>query len=91
MSETSQRQDAMSSKNLQTSQHALQVLEHLSQQQGTGEITLFFRPDRATLPTSGSTIRPANQFRRLSFADEPGAENSIRHDRQRIGDRQHER
>ena len=47
------RQDAMSSKNLQTSQHALQVLENLSQQLGTGEITLFFPTGSGTLPTSG--------------------------------------
>ena len=42
-----------SSKNLQTSQHALQIIEHLSQSQGTGEITLFFATGSATLPTSG--------------------------------------
>jgi len=38
------------SKNLQTSQQALQMLEHLSQQQGTGEITLFFPTGSAALP-----------------------------------------
>jgi hypothetical protein len=32
LQQSSQRQDVLSSKNLQTSQHALQVLEHLSQQ-----------------------------------------------------------
>ena len=54
----------MSSKNLQTSQHALQMLEHLSQQQGTGEITLFFQTGSATLPSSGL------QYQRLiNFAD----------------------
>jgi hypothetical protein len=31
LEQSSQREDAMSNKNLQTSQHALQVLEHLSQ------------------------------------------------------------
>jgi hypothetical protein len=41
------------SKNLQTSQQALQMLEHLSQQQGTGEITLFFPTGSAALPPSG--------------------------------------
>ena len=51
--QSSQRQDALSSKNLQTSQHALSVIEHLSQSQGTGEITLFFATGSATLPTSG--------------------------------------
>jgi outer membrane protein OmpA-like peptidoglycan-associated protein len=54
----------MSSKNLQTSQHALQMLEHMSQQQGTGEITLFFQTGSATLPSSGL------QYQRLiNFAD----------------------
>jgi len=53
LEQSSQRQDALSSKNLQTSQHALQVIEHLSQQQGTGEITLFFPTGSATLPSSG--------------------------------------
>ena len=53
-----------SSKNLQTSQHALQMLEHMSQQQGTGEITLFFQTGSATLPSSGL------QYQRLiNFAD----------------------
>ena len=41
------------SKNLQTSQQALQMLEHLSQQQGTGDITLFFQTGSAALPSSG--------------------------------------
>ena len=50
-----------SSKNLQTSQQALRMLEHLSEQQGTGEITLFFPTGSAALPqarcnTSGSSI-----------------------------------
>ena len=40
------------SKNLQTSQQALRMLEQLSQQQGTGEITLFF-------PTAQPAYRPA--------------------------------
>ena len=53
-----------SSKNLQTSQHALQVLEHLSQQQGTGEITLFFATGAGALPSSGL------QYQRLiNFVD----------------------
>jgi outer membrane protein OmpA-like peptidoglycan-associated protein len=52
------------SKNLQTSQQALQMLEHLSQQQGTGDITLFFATGSAALPTSGS------QYQRLiNFVD----------------------
>ena len=41
------------SKNLQTSQQALQMLEHLSNQQGTGQITLFFPTGSAALPASG--------------------------------------
>ena len=41
------------SKNLQTSQQALRMLEQLSQQQGTGEITLFFPTGSASLPSSG--------------------------------------
>ncbi len=51
-------------KNLQTSQQALQMLEQLSNQQGTGQITLFF-------PTGGATV-PQNslQYTRLvSFLD----------------------
>ena len=40
-------------KNLRTSQQALGMLERLSQQQGTGEITLFFPTGSATLPSSG--------------------------------------
>jgi outer membrane protein OmpA-like peptidoglycan-associated protein len=51
-------------KNLQTSQQALQMLEHLSQQQGTGEITLFFPTGSAALPSSGL------QYQRLiNFVD----------------------
>src|SRR5262252_7575471 len=41
------------SKNLQTSQQALDMLEQLSDQQGTGQITLFFPTGSATLPSSG--------------------------------------
>lgn len=52
------------SKNLQTSQHALRMLEHLSQQQGTGEITLFFATGSAALPQNGL------QYQRLiNFVD----------------------
>ena len=52
MKEYEQLQGA-ESKNLQTSQQALGMLEQLSQQQGTGEITLFFPTGSATLPSSG--------------------------------------
>ena len=56
--------EGTSSKNLQTSQHALQILEHLSQQQGTGEITLFFATGSGALPASGL------QYQRLiNFVD----------------------
>jgi len=41
------------SKNLQTSQQALGMLEQLSNQQGTGEITLFFPTGSASLGSSG--------------------------------------
>jgi len=41
------------SKNLQTSQQALGILEQMSQQQGTGQITLFFPTGSAALPSSG--------------------------------------
>ena len=52
------------SKNLQTSQQALRMLEHLSEQQGTGEITLFFPTGSAALPPSGL------QYQRLiNFVD----------------------
>jgi outer membrane protein OmpA-like peptidoglycan-associated protein len=37
-------------KNLQTSQQALQMLEQLSNQQGTGQITLFFATGQAAIP-----------------------------------------
>jgi len=51
-------------KNLQTSQQALRMLEQLSAQQGTGQITLFFPTGSATLPSSGL------QYDRLvSFCD----------------------
>ena len=40
-------------KNLRTSQQALGMLEKLSEQQGTGQITLFFPTGSATLPSSG--------------------------------------
>ena len=56
--------EGTSSKNLQTSQQALQTLEHLSQQQGTGDITLFFATGAATLPANGL------QYQRLiNFVD----------------------
>ena len=41
------------SKNLQTSQEALGMLEQLSNQQGTGQITLFFPTGSASLGSSG--------------------------------------
>jgi outer membrane protein OmpA-like peptidoglycan-associated protein len=51
-------------KDLQTSQQALRMLEHLSEQQGTGEITLFFPTGSAALPSSGL------QYQRLiNFVD----------------------
>jgi len=37
-------------KNLQTSQQALQMLEQLSNQQGTGQITLFFPTGESSIP-----------------------------------------
>ena len=42
-----------SSKNLQTSQHALQITRAPVAEQGTGEITLFFATGSATLPPGG--------------------------------------
>ena len=51
-------------KYVQTSQQALRMLEYLSEQQGTGEITLFFPTRSASLP-QGSL-----QFQRLiDFVD----------------------
>jgi outer membrane protein OmpA-like peptidoglycan-associated protein len=44
-----QRLQGTESKNLQTSQQALQLLEQLSNQQGTGQITLFFPAGSAQL------------------------------------------
>ena len=52
------------SKNLQTSQQSLQMLEHLSDQQGTGQITLFFPTGSAALPQASL------QYQRLiNFVD----------------------
>jgi outer membrane protein OmpA-like peptidoglycan-associated protein len=42
------------SKNLQTSQQALSMLEHLSNEQGTGQITLFF-------PTGSAELRQGSE------------------------------
>ena len=50
------------SKNLQTSQQALSMLEQLSSQQGTGQITLFFPTGSATLPSSGLQYDRLVQF-----------------------------
>ena len=41
------------SANLQTAKQALAILEQLSQQQGTGEITLFFPTGQDSIPQSG--------------------------------------
>src|SRR5678815_4214978 len=58
------------SKNLQTSQQALGMLEQLSNQQGTGQITLFF-------PTgSGALSQGSLQYQRLiNFVDYPSRNN----------------
>jgi len=54
-----QRLQGTESKNLQTSQQALQLLENLSNQQGTGQITLFF-------PTGSAELRKGSeQYERL--------------------------
>src|SRR5215475_6717124 len=50
------------SRNLQTSQQALGILEQLSQQQGTGQITLFFPTGSAALPSSGLQYDRLVQF-----------------------------
>jgi outer membrane protein OmpA-like peptidoglycan-associated protein len=59
-----QRLQGTESKNLQTSQQALQLLENLSNQQGTGQITLFF-------PTGSHELRQGTeQYQRLiNFLD----------------------
>jgi outer membrane protein OmpA-like peptidoglycan-associated protein len=59
-----QRLQGAETKNLQTSQQALQMLERLSNEQGTGQITLFF-------PTGASTIPQGSlQYSRLvNFLD----------------------
>jgi hypothetical protein len=44
-------------KNLQTSQQALQMLEQLSNQQGTGQITLFFPRASTASPRGRSSTR----------------------------------
>jgi outer membrane protein OmpA-like peptidoglycan-associated protein len=52
------------SKNLQTSQQALHMIEQLSNEQGTGEITLFF-------PTGSHELRPGSEqdTRLINFLD----------------------
>jgi outer membrane protein OmpA-like peptidoglycan-associated protein len=59
-----QRLQGTESKNLQTSQQALQLLENLSNQQGTGQITLFF-------PAGSAELRQGSeQYNRLiNFLD----------------------
>jgi outer membrane protein OmpA-like peptidoglycan-associated protein len=56
--------EASETKNLQTSQQALAMIEQLSQQQGTGEITLFF-------PTGTAHLRQGTmEYQRLvTFLD----------------------
>ena len=49
-----QRLQGTESKNLQTSQQALALLENLSNQQGTGQITLFF-------PTGSAELRQGSE------------------------------
>jgi outer membrane protein OmpA-like peptidoglycan-associated protein len=54
-----QRLQGAESKNLQTSQQALQLLEQLSNEQGSGQITLFF-------PTGSAELRKGSeQYERL--------------------------
>jgi outer membrane protein OmpA-like peptidoglycan-associated protein len=59
-----QRLQGTESKNLQTSQQALQMLEQLSNQQGTGQITLFF-------PTGSAQLRQGSEQdqRLINFLD----------------------
>jgi hypothetical protein len=59
-----QRLQGTESKNLQTSQQPLQLLENLSNQQGTGQITLFF-------PTGSHELRQGSeQYQRvINFLD----------------------
>jgi outer membrane protein OmpA-like peptidoglycan-associated protein len=59
-----QKLQGMESKNLQTSQQALTMIEQLSNEQGTGEITLFF-------PTGSHEIRPGQEqhTRLVTFLD----------------------
>jgi hypothetical protein len=79
--------EGTASKNLQTSQQALQMLEHLSQQQGTGDITLFFPTGSAAL------LQGSLQYQRLinlPLSQQPRPQNFACRDRQRLGDRKHE-
>jgi outer membrane protein OmpA-like peptidoglycan-associated protein len=59
-----QKLQGTESKNLQTSQQALTMIEQLSNEQGTGEITLFF-------PTGSHEIRPGQEqhTRLVTFLD----------------------
>jgi hypothetical protein len=63
-----QRLQGTESKNLQTSQQALQLLENLSNQQGTGQITLFFPTGSAQLRQGSEPGYAAHQLPRLPLA-----------------------
>jgi hypothetical protein len=75
-------------KNLQTSQQALSMLEQLSNQQGTGQITLFFpaRLGRASpeLRAGGAADPPPG----LHLPRQPGPGGAVRIDRQCLRHRQ---
>jgi len=47
------------------------MLEHLSQQQGTGDITLFFSNGFGRAADKWVAISAAHQFRRLPIAQQP--------------------
>ena len=60
-------------KNLQTSQQALQMIEQLSNQQGTGEITLFYPVDQVDSNRVRSSIRGSLPSSTISRARAGGA------------------
>ena len=75
-------------KNLQTSQQALQMLEQLSNEQGTGQITLFFATGEATIPAGVAAVHAARQLPRLSVPREPGPQGSLPPGRERLHHRE---
>ena len=65
------------------------MIEQLSNQQGTGQITLFFPTGSAELRQGSEQGRAAHPLPRLYLAREPGPRGALRVDRQRLRHREH--